>query len=212
MSNALVKSIPLTLSGSGADVKAIPETQEKWYAAHGGYYNAQGQGIGDPAFYGTLLVDTSLATNYDSVGTYVDTFYNEPVGTHPGSSISLGSIATTIYQSKDSVDAFDAFWQTHSHLPVAADSNGDWFEMDSAAFLRWGTRLAELNHTLELAGNFRLAATGNTPAGYDEVFISDVFSDSRTSGSGLTRSFTSSPWALLGQCPQPFSYSPSLSC
>lgn len=184
MSNALVKSIPLTLSGSGADVKAIPETQEKWYAAQAGYYTAQGQAIGDSAYYGTLLVDTSLSTNYDSVGTYVDTFYNEAVGTHPGSSISIGSVATTIYQSRDSVDAFNAFWQTHSHLPVAADSNGDWFEMDSAAFLRWGTRLAELNHTHELTGNFRLATSGAFPTGYDEEFISDVFSDSLTNGGG----------------------------
>ena len=182
MSNALVKSIPLTLSGSGAGMKAIPVSDEQYYAAEAGYQEVLAHPKGDSAHYGSLLTDTSLATNYDSAGTYVDTFYNEAIGTHPGTSLSIGSNTTVLYQSRDSVDEFDAYWQTHSHLPVAVDSNGDIWEMDSASFLLWGKRLAEENATGELAGSFRLSTS--TPSGGTwESFIDGVFEDTKTNGS-----------------------------
>src|SRR6056297_2764362 len=44
---------------------------------------------------------TSLTMSIDSatsIGTFTDTFYNEPLGTHPGSILTEGTTVTTLYQ------------------------------------------------------------------------------------------------------------------
>ena len=173
---SLEKSIPLTLNalGNGA-VNAIPASQENYYAQNGASVLISEFPSGDSAYYGAL---STVSTN-SSIGSYTDTFYNEPVGTHPGSSLSIGSTTTTLYQNKgDSVDAF-AEW----HRTVAADSSGDIYEMDSDSFYRWGHRLLENALTGEQAGGFRIGTTSaGLPSGYS-LYKSNIFSDNITSGS-----------------------------
>jgi len=171
---SLEKSIPLTLSalGNGA-VDAIPSSQENYYAQNGASVLISEFPSGDSAYYGALSTDP----NNSSIGSYTDTFYNEPVGTHPGSSLSIGSTTTTLYQNKgDSVDAFAEWSRT-----VAADSSGDIYEMDSDSFYRWGYRLLETALTNEEPGCFRI--NSSIPGGEYEVYKSVLFQDTVASGS-----------------------------
>jgi len=171
---SLVKSIPLTLSSlGGGAMNAIPSSQESYYGQQGSLLIPTEFPVGDSAYYGALSTD---ATN-SSIGTYTDTFYNEAVGTHPGSSLSTGSTTTTLYQNKgDSVDAFAEWYRT-----VAADSSGDIYEMDSDSFLRWGKRLLGNALSNEDGGCFRLSSY--IPGGTYETYKSSVFEDTLTNGS-----------------------------
>ena len=56
MSNALVKSIPLTLSGSGAGMKAIPVSDEQYYAAEAGYQEVLAHPKGDSGIITTHAI------------------------------------------------------------------------------------------------------------------------------------------------------------
>jgi hypothetical protein len=173
MTAELLKSIPLTLNGTGADLKAIPAVQENWYASVAGGAGVSTHPAGGSLTYGHLTTDS---TNASPIGTYTDTFYNEAIGTHPGSSLSIGSVTTTLYQNKDSVDAFDPIYRT-----VAHDSDGNIFEMDSASFFLWGERLLETNLLNEYTGNFRLSSSA--PSASWEVFENAVFADTKTNSS-----------------------------
>ena len=173
MSNELVKSIPLTLSGAGADMSAISVSQEDFYAHRNRKLVTEFPTSATP-YYGRLSTNS---TNSTSIGQHTDTFYNEAIGTHPGSSISLGSTTTTLYQNTgDSVDAFSEY-----HRTVAMDSSGDIFEMDSDSFYDFGYRLLETALTGEYGSSFRLGSS--LPSSDYTVYEASVFQDTLTNGS-----------------------------
>ena len=170
MPSEFYKSIPLSLTGSGAAKAQIDPSFEEWYGheAGEGLFNKY-DSVGS-RYWGNLTSTADSST--DSVGSYTDTFYNEAIGTHPGTSLSVGSVTTKLHMMVDSADASPA------NVFVAADSNGDIYEMDSASVIKLGTRLAEQMHSNEFTGSFRLGSTA--PNADYSIWDSVVFSDTLT--------------------------------
>ena len=173
MSSEFYKSIPLTLSGT--DVAQVPSATEEGYWSQEAAINWISSHDSDGAqFYGNVQASGSGT----SIGSFVDTFYQQPVGTHPGTSLSVGSTTTVLYM-------MDSNATDHSNVPelplLAVDSSGDIYEMDSASGIRLGIRIAEEVHSNEMHGSFRIGAT-QPSADYVE-WDATVFSDTLANGS-----------------------------
>ena len=160
-------SIPITLNGTGADLKAIPVSQEDYYASIGGNSVVDTYPAGGSLYYGAL---TTTASGGTSIGSHTDTQYLQAIGTHPGSSLSVGTTTTTLYQHSTEATTFPT-----AYRPVAFDASGDIYEMDSDAFLSWGTRLLEQNLSQTHKGNFRIGSS--SPGSYWETYESSIFLD-----------------------------------
>ena len=83
-------NVPLKLEGTNGDLQQMTSTEENYLAYVIGKDNlAADSGVGGI---------TLTSTGNTSIGSFVDTFYNEAVGTHPASAITSGSTTTTLYQ------------------------------------------------------------------------------------------------------------------
>ena len=173
MSSEFYKSIPLTLSGT--DVAQVPSATEEGYWSQEAAidwvssYDSEGS-----SFYGNVQASGVGV----SIGSYVDTFYQQAIGTHPGTSLSIGS-TTTVLNMKDSTGP--DFNEVPTLPLLAVDSSGDIYEMDSASGIKLGIRLAEEVHSNEMHGSFRIGAT-RPSADYVE-WDTQVFSDTLANGS-----------------------------
>ena len=87
----IAKSKPLKLqSPDQGDLKRLSSTEENYLSY----------------LVGTHLIETSgdvgnitlTSTGNTSIGSYLDTFLQQAVGTHPASAITSGSTQTTLYQ------------------------------------------------------------------------------------------------------------------
>lgn len=180
MPSAFSKSIPVAFytGSTNGDFKQISTTNENFYAYAGGQGIVNDNSSVSSRFHNSL---TTTNTALDSaIGSYTDTFYTDPVGTHSGSSLNSGSTTTTLYQMKDS-DGFGHYGESNRpNKPVAVDSSGDIWEMDSAAFTRLGVRVAEVKNTNDYPGTFYLSST--QPSGDYRKWIDVVFTDTRAAG------------------------------
>lgn len=118
-----------------------------------------------------------------SIGTYTDTFFNEPVGTHPSTSITSGSTATTIYQNQG-INAAETDSDIKTPLRwIDAGGQTGFKEMPysdlNAAVDRYLTTL----FTNDYPGVFKLASA--SPGPDYSVWLSTVFSDTRTDGTSV---------------------------
>ena len=180
MPSAFSKSIPVAFytGSTNGDFKQISTTNENFYAYAGGQGIVNDNSSVSSRFHNSL---TSTNTALDSaIGSYTDTFYTDPVGTSSGSSLNSGSTTTTLYQMKDS-DGFGHYGESDSpNKPVAVDSSGNIWEMDSAAFTRLGVRVAEVKNTNDYPGTFYLSSA--QPSGDYRKWIDVVFTDTRAVG------------------------------
>ena len=119
-------------------------------------------------YFGSLV---KSSTNADSVGVMHDTFYEQPIGTHPGSALSTGSIAYHLYQIQDSEGSI----APSSPVFMVADSDGNLWEMNDSEQSSLGARLNERVHTNELGGSFRMATSA--PSSDWDLWESSVFED-----------------------------------
>lgn len=120
-----------------------------------------------------------------AIGSFTDTFYNEAVGTHPGTSLSTGSTTTTLYQRHDS-DGNNLLDDQSSGLfrrPVY-ESDGNIFDMDSDAMHGFAEKILGLISSEEYPGAQRLGSAA--PSGDWEVSVSNVFEDTTTDGTVTT--------------------------
>lgn len=169
-------TIPLKILNSSGDLKQLTSLEEELFVNEGGLalvgeYDSVG------ARYGGSLTVTNTANDSD-IGSYTDTFFTSPVGTHPGTSISSGSTTTTLRQMTDSVYELP-FTGIVENL-IVADSNGDLHDMDSASYNELSKRVNEIVQTQEGVGTFRLSATA--PSSEYEKWIDTVFTDTLVNG------------------------------
>ena len=82
---------PIKLEGGTGDLKEMTTGEEAWLAYQCGLQLAA-------STTSDVAALTTTAGSNTNIGTYTNTFFNEAVGTHPGSSITSGSTATTVYQ------------------------------------------------------------------------------------------------------------------
>ena len=174
MPSDFVKSIPLTLNGTGADLKRIPVSQEDYYSSVGGDLDIDQYPQSSFNEY-IGRISTVGSVNDSDVGSYTDTFYNQPIGTHPGSSLSIGSTTTTLYQTTTG-----GLSSPNAQYIVGMDSSGDIFEMSSDIWASYGARLLEENLTNEYRGNFRIGSS--SPGTSWETYEAGIFSNTLTNG------------------------------
>jgi hypothetical protein len=165
--------IPVVLKDTAGNIKTADSAELDYIAYQAGVYSTLATGLNS----GDLS-----NTNLDSgtyVGAFVDTFYNEAVGTHPASSLSTGSITTKLYQVIDAtpvdLDAASAF-----RRPVA-DSNGP-IDLSISSMDALGETIMSRIQGREFPGSFRLSTTSPSGDSSWSEYISDVFSDTNTNG------------------------------
>ena len=165
------ESTPVRLYNSEGDLIQLDSTKQAVFAEAGALkIISQYDSVG--ARYAGSLTITNTALD-SAIGSFTDNFYNEAVGTHPGSSLTTGSTTTTLRQMIDSVGNLP-FTGVYPN-PIVTDSVGALHDMDSDNFALFSKRIAETIHNNELVGSFRLSAT--SPGAEWGKWIDDVFSD-----------------------------------
>ena len=172
---ATEKSIPVTLDDSqNGSIRQLSEANEDWFA----YLAAEALSVEYPEVSDRYNKSLTLSPiNSSLIGSFTDTFYNEPVGTHPATSISEGTTTTNLYQMNDS--ASPAVVYSHTPFPLVTDSSGDIFEMPDDAIQEFGNRIAGLVAVNQFAGAFRISSTSPGPGW--SIWIDSAFTDTRTS-------------------------------
>jgi len=163
---------PIKLEGGSGDLKEMSTGEEAWLAYQCGLQLAAST-TSDP---GALTTSSAGNTN---IGSYTNTFFNEAVGTHPGSSITSGSTTTTVYQATGTATEAGADF----HRPIRWNGTG-FEEMDDTELNTLVDRLLGLVFANSYPGDYYLASS--SPGGTYDTHISSIFSDTRTDGTTVT--------------------------
>lgn len=164
--------IPLKIRDGAGNLQQLTTSEENYLAYQLGLNIAES----NDSDVSILSIEPSSGI---VVGYYSNTFYTDPVGTSPGSSISApSSITTTLYQIDGNADSSGADWR----YPVGYnDSDNSFREMEDSDFSSLMTRLLTSFATNEYPGCFRLDSDGFSDADWS-VRINNVFSDTQTDG------------------------------
>lgn len=119
-----------------------------------------------------------------SIGSFTNTFFNQPVGTHPSTAITTGTTTTTIYQNQDSTNVAetDSDWLRPLMWIDSASQTG-FKEMPDADLNSAVDRYLQTIFTNNYPGTFKLADT--SPGPDYSVHLSSVFTDTRTDGTSV---------------------------
>lgn len=162
---------PLQSNATG-DLTGFTIAQESYLA-----YQA-GVRIGaQPVSAAGALTKTSTSA---VVGTLTDTFYNEPVGTHPETAISTGSTNYNVYQVQGSSDETGSDRRGMIYYDFG---NGRIKEMNTTEMTVLCNRLLKTVLSEEYPGTYRLASS--SPGADYATSVSNVFTDTRTDGTNV---------------------------
>lgn len=85
-----MSDLVLKIKNANGDLQRVSSSEEN--------YLAYRPGLQLKASGGTSVGDLKTqSANSSSIGSFTNTFYNEPVGTHPTSSLSIGTTTTNLY-------------------------------------------------------------------------------------------------------------------
>lgn len=159
---------PLKLEGTAGDLKEMTQAEEDYIAYLTGLQLAAMTSADVSA-----LTTTSGGNN---IGSYTNTFYDQVVGTHPGTSITSGSTVTTLYQNIGSASEAGADF----HRPLRWAGSGAIEEMDNVEFDEIVDRALIKIFSNDFPGIYRLASS--SPGADWDVHLSNVFTDTQSSG------------------------------
>jgi hypothetical protein len=187
-------SIPLTLKTGANDgsVQQSDQAMEDWMAYWASDKIIETFPDAGDRYSKSLTLDPTNATN---IGQFVDTFYNQPIGTHPGTSITEGSVTTNLYQMADSA-SITRYARENYPIPVITETatGGDIHEMPDSGILQLAQRIAGDVHLNEYAGAYRLS--GNSPGAGWTKWIDRVFTDSKTTYTNTKSEYHYHIWRL----------------
>ena len=159
---------PLKLNDANGNLKEMTTAEENYLAYQAGLYMSEFVGVANPGMVSTT------STGATSIGSFTNTFFNEAIGTHPGSSISSGSTTSTLYLYNTSAS------ETGIVRPLQFDNTLDGIQqMDDTDWNACIDRILSTAMTNEYPGHFRIATSA--PAGYS-AWVNSVFTDTRTDG------------------------------
>ena len=173
----IAKSKPLKLqSPDQGDLKRLSSTEENYLA-----YQVGSHLIENDSDVGNI---THVASGNTSIGSYINTFFNEAIGTHPASSITSGSTTTTVYQVAGTADETDSDFRKpigYYNPPTDGSTNlggeGIYEMADSDMNIlvdRLNGRIAQSDYL----GQFKLGSSA--PDGNYALFRSNIFTDTIT--------------------------------
>ena len=162
--------VPLLLKDASGNLQEFTTGEEAYLS-----YLASLQLLEDSAI-GSL--NTSGGT---SIGSFSNTFFNEPVGTHPSTSITVGTTTSTVYQNLGTALEDSADWRRPLEVFDSAGFAGV-KEMDDASLNAAVDRYLSYIFTNDLPGTYLLAdSDGPAAPGYTAA-VNPVFTDTRTDG------------------------------
>ena len=187
-----LKSIPIVLTGtSGFDLRPLSSSEEETLAKYESEYmitEHPASNLADQAgdvkrnYFGSIdrfqrLKDSDM----NNVGSFTDTTYGAPIGTHPGTSINEITTTTPMFQCLDSDGKNEDYnWPSPSiNRPMTADSDGDLREMSESRAIEFGKRILEISLTNEYAGSFRVSSSEPNDGGTWELWNEDVYVDNQ---------------------------------
>ena len=162
---------PLKLKDANGNIQEMTTSEENFIAYKIGlglYSDTSGPGS----------LNTSSG---NSVGSFVDTFFNEPVGTAPSTSISSGSTTTNVYQTGGSATEGSYFPR-----PIEWVNDPGFKEMTNTSLNAAIDRYLSTIFTNDYPGTYKLASS--SPGGDYSVALSNVFTDTRTDGNSTNYS------------------------
>ena len=170
-------SVPIKLSDTNGNLKEMTTTEEAYLSYQAGLHlAAQAQ-----TAVAALTTSNSSSTN---IGTYSNTFFNQAIGTHPGSGISTGTTNTVLFQKSGSVATNGGDF----HRPITWDDDNT--ATDEFTDANMNTLLARLSAVVfagNYPGTYKLASS--TPGSDYDEHLADVFTDTQASnGSTITHS------------------------
>jgi hypothetical protein len=167
---------PLKIKDAGGNIQEFTTSEENYIAYQiGKHLAASGAN-------GTGSITTNAA--HTNIGSFVDTFFNEPVGTHPSTSITSGSTTTNVYQSQGTAPETDSDVYSPLMWVDSAGSSETGFKMMPDVDLNEAVdRYLATIFTNDYPGVFRLASS--SPGVDYSVWLSSVFTDTRTDGTSV---------------------------
>ena len=165
---------PLKIRDVSGNIQELTTAEENYIAYQIGLHLAADSANG----VGGITTNSS----HTSIGTYTNTFFNEPVGTHPETSITSGSSLTTLYQNQGTAAETDS----DVELPMMwIDAGGEtgFKQMPSADLDAAVDRYLSTIFTSDYPGAFKLASAA--PGVDYSVWLSTVFTDTRTDGTSV---------------------------
>ena len=166
---------PLKINNvGGTEIKQFTTAEENYIAYQIGLHLA----ASGPNGTGSITTNAS----HTNIGSYTDTFYNEPVGTHPSTSITSGSTTTNVYQNQGTAPETDSDVLSPIMWVDSASQTG-FKEMPNADLNEAVDRYLSTIFTNDYPGSFKL---GSSSPGPDySVWLSSVFTDTRTDGTSV---------------------------
>jgi hypothetical protein len=166
---------PLKINNVGGDeIKEFTTAEENYIAYQIGLHLAAGDSSDEAAL--------NKLSGGDSVGNYVNNFFNEPVGTHPSTSITSGSTTTTIFQGNGTAAETDSDVQVPIRWIDALGQTGFKQMPDSDINVAVDRYLSTI-FTNDYPGVFKLASS--SPGVDYSVHLSNAFTDTRTDGTSV---------------------------
>ena len=161
-------SHPLKLKDSDGSLQRL-DTSEKNYIAYLVGEHLKDQTIGD--------IKLGTPANSNTIGSFVDTYYNEVDGTHPASQITSTQVTTYLSQDNQTATETGSDWT----LPVGfEDSNNTIHEMNNTNFTSLVDEINGIIVKNEYPSSFRLA--DSPPSADWSVHIDSAWDDTINTG------------------------------
>jgi hypothetical protein len=162
------KSHPLKLKDNLGNLQRITSAEKNWLAYQAGLQINEGS-IGDL---------TLTSTGNRLIGSFVDTYYNEVVGTHPASLITSSQTTTNLYQNDDAALENDSDFR----LPLAYNNDdGNIYEMNTTNYTTFIDEINGIIHQNDYPSSFKLDSAGFTSSDWT-THISNIFTDTINTG------------------------------
>ena len=164
---------PLKLNGTDGDVKFFSTSEENYISYQ----------IGLALKDGNRTTESSLDNlpGGTTVGTYTDTVYDQPVGTH-GTTLTTTTTNTSLFQNTGTADESGSDFKRPIHWNTALTPDAIQ-EMTDTNFNACVDRLIAKVFASDYPGTFKLAATA--PSADYSVFLENLFTDTTLAGPGL---------------------------
>ena len=164
------KALPLKLKDSDGNLQQINASDKNYIAYLAGIHTAQA----DSSDVGLL---TTTASGNRLIGSLQDTYYPEPVGTHPYDATSVVATSKNLYQINGTASLADS----DVRKPIAHYDTNIYEQNDTDV----NSFVDEINSrivTSDYAGSLKLSATA--PSGDYTVLVPSILTDQRADSSG----------------------------
>jgi len=164
------KALPLKLKDSDGNLQQINASDKNYIAYLAGIHTAQA----DSSDVGLL---TTTASGNRLIGTLEDTYYPEPVGTHPYDATSVVATSKNLYQINGTASLADS----DVRKPIAHHDTNIYEQNDTDV----NSFVDEINGriaTSDYAGSLKLSATA--PSGDYTILVPSILTDQRADSSG----------------------------